>query len=272
MSSIQWIKIRTDIFDDEKIKIIDSLPERDAIFVIWIKLLTLAGRVNDQGQIYLTENIPYTPEMLSTLFNRQISVINLAISTFHKFGMVEINNDFIGISNWDKHQNIDGMDRIRELTRERVKKHREIKAINENNVTVTLRNATDKDKELEKDKEKEKVILWRNDFEIYKNSLREEVRKLINDKEYISTQQRFNPKVNIIETINKACINYWATEAGWKHKKKSRSKYLDWKSTITNAISSPLNKVWLDESKQVTVNISSKYPNAETYKREGYDR
>lgn len=116
------------------------------------------------------------------------------------------------------------------------------------------------------------IKTWRDDFEIYKNSLREEVRKLINDKEYLSTQQRFNPKVNIIETINKACINYWATEAGWKHKKKSRSKDLDWKSTITNAISSPLNKVWLDESKQVITNISSKYQNAETYKREGYDR
>ncbi|NQN39323.1 hypothetical protein HPA20_10690, partial [Streptococcus suis] len=33
-SEIKWIKIVTDIFDDEKILLIESLPEADTIIVI----------------------------------------------------------------------------------------------------------------------------------------------------------------------------------------------------------------------------------------------
>ena len=46
MADIKWIKITTDMFDDEKIKVIEAMPDRDAILIIWIKLLTLAGKVN----------------------------------------------------------------------------------------------------------------------------------------------------------------------------------------------------------------------------------
>ena len=63
---------------------------------------------------------------------------------------------------WEKHQNIDGMEKIKEQTRNRVARHREKQknlAIGGNvtcNVTVTESNATeedrDKDKELDKDK------------------------------------------------------------------------------------------------------------------------
>lgn len=117
------------------------------------------------------------------------------------------------------------------------------------------------------------ILDWKNDFEIYKDSLRKSVKELLNDKEYIQQQEKFNPNVNIKLTIEKACINYWATEAGWKHKKKSRSKELDWKSTITNAISSPMNRVYIArQNQEITSDVSKKYINAETYKREGYDR
>ena len=60
MSEIKWIKITTGMFQDEKIDYIESLPEADAILIIWIKLLTLAGKCNSNGFIFLTENIPYT--------------------------------------------------------------------------------------------------------------------------------------------------------------------------------------------------------------------
>ncbi len=44
------------------------MPDADTIIVIWVKLLTLAGKKNMNGYIFLAENIPYTDEMLSTLF------------------------------------------------------------------------------------------------------------------------------------------------------------------------------------------------------------
>lgn len=147
MSEVKWIKLTTDIFDDEKIKLIDALPERDGIFVIWIRLLVLAGKRNDNGTIYLNEEIPYTDEMLSTLFSRPVSIIRLSLETLKRLNMIRILDDQkIEIVNWDKHQNIEGLERIREQGRKRVAAFRERKKEDkiktrtrlEGNVTDTL--------------------------------------------------------------------------------------------------------------------------------------
>jgi len=159
MADVKWIRIATDIFNNEKIRLIESMPEGDTIIVIWFKLLALAGTVNDNGNVYFTKEIPYTDQMLSTVFNRPLTTIQLAIDTFIRFGMVEIVNDIIYISNWEKYQNIEGLEKIREQTRARVAKHRETKKLECNvtsNVTVTQGNATDIDIEEDIDKEKEK--------------------------------------------------------------------------------------------------------------------
>ena len=68
MAEVKWIKITTDMFEHEKLDFILSLPESDAIIIIWIRLLTLAGKVNVGGYVFLTENIPYTEEMLAHKF------------------------------------------------------------------------------------------------------------------------------------------------------------------------------------------------------------
>lgn len=129
MSEVKWIKIATDIFDNEKIKLIESMPEGDAIIVVWFKILALAGNINEGGYIFLTKDIPYTEQMLSTLFNRPVSTIQLALSTFEKFKMIEIVDDIIHVSNWEKYQNVEGMERIREQTRARVARFRETKRL-----------------------------------------------------------------------------------------------------------------------------------------------
>lgn len=114
------------MFEDEKIRLIESLPEADTLLIIWIKLLSQAGRTNANGYIFLSENIPFTEEMLSTLFNRPIATVRLALQTFKQFGMIDITDDqYICISNWEKHQNVDGLEKIREQNRLRKQKQRE---------------------------------------------------------------------------------------------------------------------------------------------------
>lgn len=159
MAEVKWIKIATDIFDNKKIKIIESMPDGDAIIVIWFKILMLAGNVNDGGSVYFTKDIPYTDQMLATVFNKPLSTIQLALNTFEKFGMIEVVDDIIHLSNWEKYQNVDGLEKIREQTRARVAKHREMKKLECNvtsNVTVTQCNATDieEDIDIELDKDK----------------------------------------------------------------------------------------------------------------------
>lgn len=156
MDEIKWIKIVTDVFDNRKIKMIESMPEGDTLLVVWFKILTLAGQINDGGLVYFTKDIPYTEQLLATQFNRPLSIIQLALNTFERLGMIEIANDVIMVSNWEKYQNVDGMDKVREQTRKRVADYRQRqKALVSNvtsNATVTLGNATEERKKNKKEK------------------------------------------------------------------------------------------------------------------------
>lgn len=165
-SEVKWIKIVTDIFDDEKILLIEALPEADSIIVIWFKMLCLAGKLNSCGVLILNNRIAYTEEMLSQVFRRPLNVIRLALTTFERFGMIEVVNDTITIPNWEKHQNIEGMERIRELNRKRQKEwYDRQKALPESsanvipNVRLTQPNATDIDKDIEIEKENNNLYI-----------------------------------------------------------------------------------------------------------------
>ena len=198
MAEIKWIKITTSIFDDEAIKVIEQMPEGDAILVIWFKLLVQAGIINDSGLVYFKKDIPYTEDMLAIVFHKPVTLIRLALTTFEKFGMIEISdNRTILIRNWEKHQNIETLDIIREQTRQRVKKYREKQKLllsNSNcNVTpalhVTQCNAVEEDKEedIERDKEYK-----------YSLSLIEENEKKKNERE---NKKKVDPYINKTNSI-----------------------------------------------------------------------
>jgi predicted phage replisome organizer len=125
VADVKWIKIVTDIFDDEKILLVESMPSADSIIVIWFKLLCLAGKNNNSGVFTLSDKIPYTDEMLATIFRRDLNTVRLALSTFEKFGMVEIVNNVITIPNWSKHQNLDQLEARKEYMREYMQGYRD---------------------------------------------------------------------------------------------------------------------------------------------------
>ncbi|MED1817364.1 phage replisome organizer N-terminal domain-containing protein [Bacillus subtilis] len=184
MSEIKWIKLSTQMFEDEKIKLIEQMPESDTILIIWVKLLAQAGKTNASGYIYLSENIPYSDEMLAAIFGRPLNIVRLALNTFQKFGMIEINEEnYISISNWEKHQNLDAMEKIREQNRKRVQRHREKQRVlqlssDSNvtcNVTETESNAIDIDKELDKEKELKDILSGKPDSSSSSKKAKEEI-------------------------------------------------------------------------------------------------
>lgn len=122
---VKWIKIVTDIFDDEKILLIENMPEADSVIVIWFKLLCLAGKMNNSGVFMLNEKIAYTDEMLATIFRRPLNTVRLAINTFEQFGMIEVIDNVITIPNWSKHQTLDQLEERKEYMREYMKGYRE---------------------------------------------------------------------------------------------------------------------------------------------------
>ena len=166
MAEVKWIKIVTDIFDDEKMLLIESMPEADGIIVVWFKLLCMAGKQNNSGVFMLNDKIAYTDEMLATVFRRPLNTVRLALKTFETYGMIEIVDNVVTIPNWEKHQNLDQLELSKEKTRQRVARYRKKqKAIVDcnvtSNVTVTQCNADRID--IEEDIDKDNIICPNSD-------------------------------------------------------------------------------------------------------------
>ena len=145
------------MFDNRKIKHLRRLPDGNNIVLIWVMLLTMAGRCNANGMIFLTENIPYTPKMLADELNFEENTVRLALDALEQLNMIVTDSGFFSIAGWEEYQNIEGMDKIREQTRKRVAKHREKQKLLQGNVTVTQGNATEREEEREEEREREKI-------------------------------------------------------------------------------------------------------------------
>ena len=220
MSEIKWIKITTDIFDDEKIRLIDALPDHDAILVIWFKILALAGKHNRNGLLMMSDKVHYTDEMLATIFQRPLNSVRMALGIFEQFGMIEIIDGVITLPNWEKHQNIDGMEKIKEQTRNRVARHREKqKSLALGNVTcnVTVTDGNALEEEAEGDKTKIKTRLDEdknittttsssgNILELFQSEFRrllsgfeiEEINHLINENDSELVKEALRTAVNL---------------------------------------------------------------------------
>ena len=190
MAEITWVKLSTELFDNSKIKYIRTMPEGNNILLIWIFLLTMAGKCNSDGLIFLTEDIPMSDEILSDLSGFEVNVVRMALSVFDRLGMIQwsgANNEYIGISGWEKYQSVDKLQDIRKKNAKRQKEYRmrqndAAKGLPDNsNVTVTspvtLRNVTvteqKKNKEKELDTEENKDIPPISPVEMMGNILKE---------------------------------------------------------------------------------------------------
>ncbi len=118
MAEVKWIKIATDIFDDEKILLIESMPDSYAIITAWFKLLCLAGKQNNDGVFIMNDRIAYTDKMLATIFRMKGATVKLALDTFEQFGMIEKIDGAITIPNWGKHQTLDAYEKKKARDRE----------------------------------------------------------------------------------------------------------------------------------------------------------
>ena len=157
MGTVKWIKIVTDIFDDEKMLLIESLPGADSIIVIWFKLLCLAGKNNNSGVFLLNDMIPYTDEMLATIFRKEVNTVRFALKTFDDFGMIELIDNVITIPNWSKHQTLDAYEKRKERDRLYQREKRAKQKLLITSAEASTDNSSDV-APLEKEREEEKDI------------------------------------------------------------------------------------------------------------------
>lgn len=145
MADIKWIKITVDMFDNRKIKHIRRQENGNDIALMWVMLLTIAGRCNDGGAVYLTKDIPYTEEMLSDELLIDEETVKTALKTLEKMDMISIDNDdFIYITGWEEYQNVEKMDKAKQQSRERKARYDAKKRTCSvtSNANVTLGNAS----------------------------------------------------------------------------------------------------------------------------------
>lgn len=185
-SDVKWIKICSDIFDDEKIMLIENLPSADSIIVIWFKLLCLAGKNNNSGVFILNDKIAYTDEMLATVFRRDINTVRLALKTFENYGMIEIVSGVYTIPNWGKYQNLDKIEQKSQYMRNYMQEYRKkqkdkiecktnSKLYGKINSKANVSSAEVYNKELDKKEldNKEKEIEEENDLIVSKDTIRQ---------------------------------------------------------------------------------------------------
>lgn len=173
------------------------MPEGDAIILIWIQLLCLAGKTNDNGAVYIGQHMNYTDEMISTICNQPLNTVRIALKAFEQFEMINLGEDgLISISNWEKHQNIEGMEKVRAQTRKRVAKYRaKQKELEASNVNVTLRNAPDKNR-IDKNR------LDKNRLDIDKNTNNSHVDDEDFKTQIISVWNSLDKNIPKIQTLN----------------------------------------------------------------------
>ena len=194
-SDVKWIKICSDIFDDEKIMLIENLPSADSIIVIWFKLLCLAGKNNNSGVFILNDKIAYTDEMLATVFKRDINTVRLALKTFENYGMIEIVSGVYTIPNWGKYQNLDKIEQKSQYMRNYMQEYRKkqkdkiecktnSKLYGKVNSKTNVSSAEVYNKELDNKEldNKEKEIEEENDLIVSKDTIRQtDVQRIIDE-------------------------------------------------------------------------------------------
>ena len=232
MAEVKWIKITTDMFDNRKIKHLRRLPEGNSIVLLWVMLLTMAGRCNASGMIFLTENIPYTPKMLADELDFEENTVKLGLQCLEQLNMICTDNGFFSIAGWEEYQNIDGMERIKEQNRIRQKKwydkQKELPNVR-NNVSLTQPNATDKEEEKDKDLDLDVESIknkapTRHKYGEYNNVLLsdEDMTKLQN--EFPDWQERIERLSSYIASKGVSYKNHLATIRNWARKDKADAK------------------------------------------------
>ena len=160
MVQVQWLKVYTDIFDNEKMKKLLRNRDGDTYFRVWIQLLTLAAKSNQHGAILLGENIPMSKDDLAKVMHKTLNKFEKIIQDLHKLDMIIIEKETICIKNWDMYQSADELEKLRESNRRRQQKYREKQKAS--NVAVTLSNTEDKNRE-EKNKNRQNISNLENE-------------------------------------------------------------------------------------------------------------
>lgn len=104
---------------------IRSGPEGNTLCLLWLLMLTEAGKCNRGGYLMISDSLPYTEETLNILTGISLSTVRLGLISFAKLGMIDRKDGAIFIKNWRKYQSEDKLEARRAKDRLRQQRHRQ---------------------------------------------------------------------------------------------------------------------------------------------------
>jgi predicted phage replisome organizer len=88
-----WLRLQANFFQSDDIKLILSQKDGAEYVIFWQKLLLKSITSTEPGVLKYKDSIPYTPDMLATVTDTNISVVKSALTLFKNLGMLEIKED-----------------------------------------------------------------------------------------------------------------------------------------------------------------------------------
>ena len=213
------------MFDDEKIKLIRTMPEGDSIALIWVQILCLAGKINDGGWVYMGQNLAYSDEMLAAILDHPLNTMRIALQTLEQFNMIDVTSDGkIDVLNWEKHQSTDKMARIAQQNSVRQQRYYYRNKLRKLGVDVDAEGFTDDLDELKamsEELEKPNVSMTLpNDTEVRSKKLEVRSKKLEVRTDSPAEAEPYIPFKEIVEHLNKA------TNSNYRHSTKATQQII----------------------------------------------
>ena len=122
---LQWIKLDINISEDDKIMEILEHDDGYSFCWLWINMICLSMKSPIPGFLLKSIDRPYNAKALSHKLRIPVSTVERGCQIFLQLQMICINNDVIEIINFEKWQNVESINRQREISRASSKRYRD---------------------------------------------------------------------------------------------------------------------------------------------------
>lgn len=126
MKALRWFQTKVGLFQDPRMMYLLSQPHGDSYFVIWFYLKDLAGMINDDGYIYVSEGQAMPTELLARQLRRRKAFVERVLDVFEQIDLISRDETgLIRIVPWDEIQSFSRDEKKRSDARDRMRRYRQ---------------------------------------------------------------------------------------------------------------------------------------------------
>lgn len=82
-----WIRLKENFFEDDRIRIIASVPDGDSILIFYLKLMLKS--IQGEGELFKDRGIDCTPQILGAVTGTDPNIVQRALELLQSLNMIE---------------------------------------------------------------------------------------------------------------------------------------------------------------------------------------